>query len=64
MTNAVARNRLLPWYIGVAILAVFEFYAGFRLVDEGAAEFAQTASLIAIPAVYLTLMYLALTSQE
>jgi len=64
MTTALTRNRLLPLYVGGAVLAVFEVYAGFVLVDEGAAEFAQQAMLIAAPLLSLPLMYLALTSQK
>ena len=64
MTTVSNRNRLLPLYLGAAVLAVLEFYIGLNWVDEGAAEFAQQAMLIALPIVMLPLMFLTFTSQK
>ena len=64
MTTVSHRNRLLPLYLGAAVLAVLEFYVGLNWVDEGAAEFAQQAMLIALPVVMLPLMFLTFTSQK
>ncbi len=59
------RNPLLPWYIGLIIIAVVDFYIGYlfyatRCEAPGIAEF---LVLIVVPAVYLTLMYLTFKSQ-
>jgi hypothetical protein len=64
MTTVSTRNRLLPLYIGGAVLAVLEFYIGLNWVDEGAAEFAQQAMLVALPIVAFPLMFLTFVSQK
>jgi Mn2+/Fe2+ NRAMP family transporter len=64
MTTISNRNRLLPLYLGAAVLAVLEFYIGLNWVDEGAAEFAQQAMLVVLPVVMLPLMFLTFTSQK
>lgn len=64
MNTLRTRNNLTPWYIGIAILAVIEFYAGFQLVDEGAPEMAQQAMLVVAPALSLALTYLTFKSQK
>ena len=58
------RNRFLPWIIGLVIIAIADGYLLYFLTDEGAAELPQQAALVAIPVVYLTLMYLTFKSQE
>ena len=63
--------RLYPWYVGIAIIAVFELIFGYLFLGPpsncvAAAPVPQvlfTLLLIALPAVYLALMYLALRSQ-
>jgi hypothetical protein len=58
------RNRFLPWIIGLIIIAVADGYLLYFRTDEGAAELAQQAALVAIPIVYLSLMYLTFKSQK
>jgi hypothetical protein len=60
------RNRLLPWYIGLAIVFPAVAYVGYQLQMSGCAVPvpAVLMVLVALPAVYLVLMYLTLTSQE
>jgi hypothetical protein len=58
------RFRLLPWFIGVAVIVVIDTFLLLFVVSEGASELAENAALIGIPAIYLTLMYLTLTSQK
>jgi len=60
------RNRLISWYIGIAIIVPAVIYVGYLLVASGCAVPAMSALLVlfVIPIVYLVLMYLTLTSQE
>lgn len=65
--NAVRRrNRLTPWYIGLAIVFPAVAYVAYQLHTSGCAvpTPAVFMVLVALPAVYLVLMYLTLTSQE
>jgi hypothetical protein len=60
MAASTRRNRLLPWFIGVAIIAVMDFVTGYLFFATGCRVpgAAQVMVLIAMPVVYLTLMYL------
>jgi hypothetical protein len=60
------RNRLLPWYIGIAIIILAEVYVGYEMFYVGcpAPVLLEVAMLIIIPVVYLVLMYLTFVSQE
>jgi hypothetical protein len=66
MANAVRRNRLLPWYIGIAIIIPAVLYVGYLLYQSGCAVPgpAVLLVLVVIPVVYLVLMYLTFASQE
>ncbi len=66
MNQAMRRNRLLPWYIGIAIVILGEIYVGYQMFVVGcpAPVMLELAVLIIIPLVYLTLMYLTFTSQD
>lgn len=66
MNQVVRRNRLLPWYIGLAIVLLGVIYTGYQMVVSGcgAPAVAQIAVLVIIPVVYLVLMYLTFVSQE
>jgi hypothetical protein len=66
MNQAVRRNRLLPWYIGIAIVILGELYIGYEMFYVGcpAPVMLELAVLIVIPIVYLTLMYLTFVSQD
>jgi hypothetical protein len=65
MPVAQRRNPLLPWFIGLAIIAIVEIYIGYLFFGAAceAPGIAQFMVLVAIPAVYLTLMYLTLKRQ-
>jgi hypothetical protein len=61
-------SRLYPWYVGIAIIAVFEAifaYLFFAATPSCASPIPQlfVLLLIVLPVIYLTLMYLALKSQ-
>jgi len=66
MTDATKRNRLLPWYIGLAItLAAVAFVGGRMYAGECAAPVViELGVLLVIPLVYLVLMYLTFVSQK
>jgi hypothetical protein len=62
------RNPLLPWWIGLAIVAAAVAYVGYQFTTLDCGPV--TAGLLAfvvlgvIPVVYLTLMYITLKSQS
>jgi len=58
------RNRLLPWFIGLAIIVLADGYLLYFRTDEGAAELAQQTAMIVIPVVALGLMFLMFRSPE
>jgi hypothetical protein len=66
MIQIVRRNRLMPWYIGIAIVIAAEIYVGYEMFYVGcpAPVLLELAMLVVIPLVYLGLMYLTFTSQE
>jgi hypothetical protein len=61
-----SRNRLLPWFVGIAIVVAAVVFVGWRMVVTGCAADTPVALgvLVLIPLVYLGLMFLTLTSQE
>ncbi len=66
MAQAVRRNRLLPWYIGIVIVLLGVLYVGYLMFAGGcpAPTIVELGVLIVIPVVYLVLMYLTFISQE
>jgi hypothetical protein len=60
------RNRLLPWYIGLAIIVLAVAFVGYRMYAAAcpAPIGVQFIVLLIIPTVYLALMYLTLVSQD
>lgn len=60
------RNRLLSWWIGLMIIVGAVVYVGWYMysVQCSITPFGVFAVLGVVPAVYLTLMYLALISQD
>ena len=60
------RNRLMPWYIGLVIIAASSIYTGYGMfIGECAAPVIPKIGVVLVmPAVYLVLMYLTLISQE
>ena len=66
MAEVIRRNRLLPWYIGIAVILAAEIGVGYEMFYVGcpAPVLLELGLLIVIPAVYLVLMYLTFVSQE
>ncbi len=66
MAQPARRNRLLPWYIGIAIVFAAVAYVGYQMFAAAcpAPTIIELGVLIVIPAVYLALMYLTLMSQD
>lgn len=66
MNAAIKRNRLTPWYIGLAIILAAVIYTGYQMFVTGcqAPPIVQLIVLVLVPGVYLALMYLTLTSQQ
>jgi hypothetical protein len=60
------RNRLLPWWIGGIIVLIADAFVAWQLFFCGCPglPLAKALVVIVLPAVYLALMYLTLTSQE
>lgn len=66
MSDTPKRSRLGPWYTGLIIIAAAVIYVGYQMFATAcpAPTFLELGVLIVIPAVYLILMYLTLTSQD
>ena len=62
---AAKHSRLYPWYIGVAVIVIFELVVGSLFYGPAcrAPAIPQIMVLIVLPAVYLALMFMALRSQ-
>lgn len=60
------RNRLGPWYIGLAIVVAAVLFTGYRMWSGNcpAPTIIELGVLTVVPIVYLVLMYLTLVSQE
>jgi len=60
------RNRLMPWFIGLAIILVAVIFVGYQMQASncGISSGLSLIVLAIMPAVYLVLMYMTLTSQE
>lgn len=60
------RNRLTPWYIGLAVVLAAVAFVGYRMqaTDCPAPSFVEFGVLVVIPVVYLVLMFLTLSSQD
>jgi hypothetical protein len=65
MDGTKKRNPLLPWFIGIAIVLVADFWIAYRMyaTDCPAPGFIETLIIVVLPAVYLGLMYLTFKSQ-
>ena len=66
MAEITQRPRLLPWYIGVGVIVLAVAYVGYQMFFVGCAAptFVELIVLIAIPVIYLVLMYLTFVSQK
>jgi hypothetical protein len=60
------RNRLWPWYIGLAIVVAAVVFVGYRMWSGNcpAPTIIELGVLAVVPIVYLALMYLTFVSQE
>jgi hypothetical protein len=60
------RNPLLPWYIGLAIIALADLWVAYRIFSTScpAPGIIEAMVVIVLPAVYLVLMYLTFQSQS
>jgi hypothetical protein len=63
---APKRNRLTPWYIGIAIVLAAVIFVGYQMWSGScpAPTIIEIGVLTVIPIVYLVLMYLTLVSQK
>lgn len=66
MSAEAKRNRLIPWFIGLAInLAVVSFVGGRMYAGEcPAPSILEIGVLAVVPIVYMALMYLTFVSQD
>ncbi len=64
MPASARRNPLLPWFIGVVIIILADIFVGYTFYSTScqAPGLAQFLVLVAVPGVYLTLMYLTFRS--
>ena len=60
------RNRLTPWFIGLAIVLAAVIFIGYRWTAAAcpAPTFIEFGVLVTLPVIYLVLMYLTLSSQR
>ena len=65
MNTSSRHSQLLPWYIGLAIIAVVDAYIGYLFFTTKceAPGLVQILVLVIIPGIYLILMYLTFKSQ-
>jgi hypothetical protein len=63
---ALSNNRLMPWYIGIAIILAAVIWVGYQMWATScpAPTFIEIGVLTVIPIVYLALMYLTFVSQK
>lgn len=66
MTETKTRNPLLPWYIGLVIIAVVDFWVARELFSSAcqAPGIIAMGIVVVIPVVYLALMYVTFKSQR
>lgn len=59
------RNALMPWYIGLVVIAIVDAYIGYQFFATGceAPAIAQFLVVGVVPGIYLALMYLTFRSQ-
>ena len=66
MKAGAQRSRLLPWYVGLAVIVLAVGYIGYQMFAGAcpAPTAVELIVLLILPAVYLWLMYLTLVSQK
>lgn len=64
MAVLARRNPFLPWFIGVVIIAIADIYVAYSFFSSSCQVpgLAQLLVLVAMPGVYLALMYLTFRS--
>lgn len=62
---AVQHSRLYPWYVGIAVIAVFEVVVASLFFGPAcrAPAIPQLMILVVLPVIYLVLMFMAFRSQ-
>ncbi len=65
MTALARRNPLLPWFIGIIVVFLADIYVAYSFFTSSCQVpgVAQLLVLVAMPGVYLALMYLTFKSQ-
>lgn len=66
MATPTKQSRLLPWYIGTVLIALADYWVAKELFSDAcqAPSIISLGVVFVIPAVYLVLMYLTLTSEK
>jgi hypothetical protein len=65
MAALARRNPLLPWFIGMVVIAIADIYVAYSFYSSNCQVpgLARLMVLVAMPGVYLALMYLTFKSQ-
>ena len=66
MAQSGARNRFMPWIIGIIVIIAATGFVAYRMFagDCPAPGFVEALVLIVVPLVYIALMYLTFKSQD
>jgi len=66
MTDGKHRSALLPWFIGIAVIAAVDAYIAYLLfaTDCAAPTVPRLIVVVILPVVYIALMYLTFKSQN
>jgi hypothetical protein len=60
------RNPLMPWLVGLVVIVLVDIYVAYKFYSMSceAPGLAKFLVLVAVPGVYLVLMYLTFKSQD
>jgi len=66
MVDKPKRNRLMPWFIGLAIIVLADLWIAYRMFCTAceAPGVVQALVVIVVPGIYLVLMYITFKSQD
>jgi hypothetical protein len=66
MVDKPKRNRLLPWFIGLAVIVLADLWIAYQMFCTAcqAPGFVQALVVIVVPGIYLVLMYITFKSQD
>jgi hypothetical protein len=66
MAQPTRQQRLISWTVGAAVVLAAVIYTGYQMfiADPVAPVFVRVLVLIAIPAIYLALMYVTLAGED